>query len=412
MNYFFFIFSLIFIFKSIKPEKIVEIDFFRKFSNKSTTYYSELIKFKLYVTFRIGSNEKNIDLEIAFHTPYFSISSEDVENSSTYKALEQDYNFYSKTEFNYAQKAEEKIELNEKISIEDFKIISDAFGEGKLGLNLNFDNSQLLDFNFIKELIRKNLVETYDMRMIYNAGDLTKGKIIFGLGSKYTIPMHIEENSIFCFRVDKVTYQGEDYTTELGLDYNSGGILAPRNAFKKIEKFFEPFVHNNICNYTSLSNYISLFFCNENFNDIENFGKIYININDDEFKHSFILEGKDLFVKVDNGYLFLIRTFIFSSADKWVLGLPFINKYPITLNLNEKTVGFDINKNIEDDKPKDNINILPWILFGALFFIFIIFVAIILYLFVYKRKRKIRANELDEDIIYNEKSDKENNLGI
>ena len=153
MNYFFFILNFIFIFKSIKPGKTVEIDFFRKLSNKNSIYYSELIKFILYVTFRIGSNKKNIDLEIAFHAPYFSISSNDVENSSTYKALELDYTFYSKTEFNYAQKAEEKIDINEKISIDDFKFISDAFGEGKLGLNLNFDNSQLLDFNFIKELI-------------------------------------------------------------------------------------------------------------------------------------------------------------------------------------------------------------------------------------------------------------------
>ena len=412
MNYFFFILNFIFIFKSIKPGKTVEIDFFRKLSNKNSIYYSELIKFILYVTFRIGSNKKNIDLEIAFYAPYFSISSNDVENSSTYKALELDYTFYSKTEFNYAQKAEEKIDINEKISIDDFKFISDAFGEGKLGLNLNFDNSQLLDFNFIKELIRKNLVETYDMKIIYNTNDLTKGKIIFGLSSKYTIPMHIEENSIFCFRVEQVTYQGEDYTTELGLDYNSGGIIAPRNAFKKIEKYFEPFVQNKICNCTSLSSYIYTFFCNEKFNGVEKFEKIYININDFEFKHSFVLEGKDLFLKVDNGYLFLIRTFLFSSADKWVLGLPFISKYPITLNLNEKTVGFDINKYVEEDKPKDTIDLLPWILFGGLFFIFIIFVAIIIYLFVCKRKRKIRANELDEDIIYNEKSDKENNLGI
>ena len=47
MNYFFFIFGIIFIFKSIKAEKIVEIDFFRKSSNKNTTYFSELILLKI-----------------------------------------------------------------------------------------------------------------------------------------------------------------------------------------------------------------------------------------------------------------------------------------------------------------------------------------------------------------------------
>jgi uncharacterized membrane protein len=44
--------------------------------------------------------------------------------------------------------------------------------------------------------------------------------------------------------------------------------------------------------------------------------------------------------------------------------------------------------------------------------ILIIFIVVNLYIFLFKKKRKVRANELDEDIIYNKKADEENNLGI
>ena len=158
MNYFFFLLNFIFILKPIKPEKIVEINFYRNLTFKNTSDFLELITNKLYVTISFGSNQRKIDLPIVFYTPYFSIGSKYSENSSTYKALEPNYTFYSVTEFYSAQKAEERIKLNEQINIDNFKFISDGFGEGELGLNFNFQNNDLLDFNFLKELIRNDLI--------------------------------------------------------------------------------------------------------------------------------------------------------------------------------------------------------------------------------------------------------------
>ena len=412
MYYFFFLLNFAFILKPIRVEKVVEMNFFRNLTFKNSSDYLELITNKLYVTISFGSNQNKIDLPLVFYTPYTSISSEFAEKSPTYQALEPNYTLYSRTEFNYAQKAEDRIKLNEKTIIDDYKFISDGFGEGKLGINLNFQNNELLDFNFFKNLIRNDFIETYDMKILYNENDLTSGKIIFGSSPQFTIPMHIEDNTIFYFRVDQITYQDEDYTTEIGLDFSSGGIVVPGNCFKKIEKFFEPFVKNNTCKYILLSNnYDTTFFCYENFHLFENFEKIYININDFEFKYSFILEGKDLFMKVNNGYLFLIRTFIYYASDRWVLGLPFFSKYPVSLNLEKKLVGFDINREVED-KTEDINNFLPWILFGSIAFFFLILVGINVYIFIFKKKRKTRANELDEDIIYDKKTDEENKLGI
>ena len=409
---------IIFYLIQIKCEKIVEINFYRDLSNNIENDYSELIKNKLYTIFEIGSFQKKINFQLLFHTPYFSISSKDVQNSITFKPLEPNYTFYSKTEFNMAQKSEEKIKINDKIIINNFKFISDGYGDANLGLNLNFDNNKLLNFSFIKELKKNDLIDNYNIKILYNKSNFTHGKIIFGSSPKYTIPLHIEEKSIFCFRVDQITYKGEDYTTDIGLDFNSGGIVVPGNCFKEIEKFFEPYINDKICNYILLmTNYESTIFCNKEFNSFDKFGNIYFNINDFNFRNSFILEGKDLFMKINNGYLFLIRSYAFYTLDKWVLGLPFFSKYAITFNLDKKFIGFDIDKDINDnDNLNDNNkNTLPWILFGSLAILLIIIFGINIYIFVFKKKRKIRANELDEDILYdnNKKNDSEDNkLGI
>ena len=416
MKYFYFyILYFNYILNFIISEKTVELNFYRKTSYKSDSDYSPLIENKIFTTIIIGSFEKKLDLKIVFHKPFFSISSSDVENSKTLKRLEPNFTFYSKTEFNYAQKSEEKVKLNDKITIEDFKFISDGFGEGAIGLSLNIENNELTDFNFIKELIRKNLIETYDIKILYNKNDISKGKIIFGLSPSYTRPMHIEQKSIFSFRVDKIIYQNEDFSSEVGIDFESGGIMAPGKLYTKIAQFFQPYLDSGVCKYISLkNNYDKTFFCNENFNDFEKFDKIYFNLIDFNFNYSFILEGKDLFIKVNNGYIFVLRTYIFSAFDKWILGLPFFSKYPVTLNFDKNLIGFDIiNKNNSIvDSNKNNSHVLPWALFGSLVVILIVIICINLYIFVFKKKRVVRANELDEDIIYSKKSDEDNNLGI
>ena len=145
-----------------------------------------------------------MNLPLYFSSPYFSISYKDVEYSSTCKALEPHFTFYDKTGFNLARKSEEKIKINENIIIDNFKFISDKLGTGKLGLNLNCDNKELIDFIFIKELLRNNLVETPDITISFNDKGFSSGKLIFGLSPKYSLPIHIEDKSIFCFIIDKI----------------------------------------------------------------------------------------------------------------------------------------------------------------------------------------------------------------
>ena len=71
--------------------------------------------------------------------------------------------------------------------------------------------------------------------MSNNENNFTHGKIIFGSSPTFKIPMYIERTSIIVFRVDQVKYQEEDFTAELSLDFDSGGILVPGNFYKKID---------------------------------------------------------------------------------------------------------------------------------------------------------------------------------
>ena len=404
MNFIPYFFLFLYLINYSNEEKIVEINFFQDFTYKGESDFSELIKNNLFTTFLLGSNNKKVDIKLSFDTPYFSISYNYVENSTTLRPNEPHFTYYSKTEFYSAQKSEEKIKLNEEITIDDFKFICDQLGGEKLGLNLNIENNELEDFTFIKELLRNKLIETHDIKILYNENNFISGKIIFGASAKYTIPMHVEKITIFCFKMDTITYQGEDYTTEVGIDFNSAGIVAPSSFYDRLDQFFEPYMNNNTCKYIVLPKfYESSIFCYDNFTNIENFGKIYFVINDFNFKYTFILEGKELFKKVNNGYLFLIRSFVYYTADKWVLGSPFFGKYPITFNLKKYLIGFDINKEniIEDESNNNSDNILPWILVVIFGLLFILVIAFNIYFFLLKKQRKIRANELDEDILYN-----------
>ena len=152
MYFLFYLLDFIYVLNFIKSEKTVELNFYRNVSYKSDSDFSALMSNKLFGTIIIGSFEKKLDLEIFFNRPYFSISFSDIKNSTTLKQLEPNFTAYNKSEFYYSQKSEERIKINDKITVDDFKFICDRYGVGKIGLNLNIQNNELADFSFIKEL--------------------------------------------------------------------------------------------------------------------------------------------------------------------------------------------------------------------------------------------------------------------
>ena len=114
----------------------------------------------------------------------------------------------------------------------------------------------------------------------------------------------------------------------------------------------------------------------------------------DFLKYNFTFTYKDLFMKYENKYYFLI---LFKwYIDKWNFGYPFFKKYQIFFDSDKKIFGLYPNKS-----NSNNWNFSPWILVFVFALLFIITLIILLIFIKYfKQKRKIRANELEDNFEY------------
>ena len=137
-------------------------------------------------------------------------------------------------------------------------------------------------------------------------------------------------------------------------------------------------------------------------------------INSKSFEYDFIIQKKDLFEQVYNKQYFLV---IFpknikdkNNKDIWYLGEPFYKRYPFTINLDAKTIGFyldkkeinkknNITKGIISDNHSSNNSKMKIVLIRTgeiLIVLGLIFLAYYIGMKV-KEGRKKRANELKDD---------------
>jgi hypothetical protein len=137
-----------------------------------------------------------------------------------------------------------------------------------------------------------------------------------------------------------------------------------------------------------------------------------------DLKKKFSLNISDLFSynthnKSDTNLYFLILFYkTEKSSDKnWILGIPFFKKYSLSFDYDNKKIGYYYKNKIKDKEISDNQNLQRIIrIFGIIFLIFIIFVfGMICQKKLNKTPRKIKANELDENYIYENSSDKSSN---
>ena len=120
-----------------------------------------------------------------------------------------------------------------------------------------------------------------------------------------------------------------------------------------------------------------------------------------EFNYTFILNYNDIFIKKDNKYYCLI---LFEKENikriSWIIGEVLLKKYILIFNEEKGIIGFYIHNN---KNSFFNFSI-SWIL--VLFFFFsTIILSYLLYKLIIKRKRKIRANELEDNVDYISKED-------
>ena len=177
-------------------------------------------------------------------------------------------------------------------------------------------------------------------------------------------------------------------------------IIKVENNFIKAPYNFLPVLNREFLYLQKIRDQCSLYrsykyefiLCKEDF-DFKSFPKL--EFYSDELDHTFILEGKDLFVydKKNYNYICLIVFDIYRQGQTgWELGLPFLRKYQIFFDFSDESLGI-----VEHAKEIKKSSLTE--LFDVIIISFVLGM-IFSYIFLLKKKqgRKKRLNELDEEL--------------
>ena len=183
-------------------------------------------------------------------------------------------------------------------------------------------------------------------------------------------------------------------------------LVGPSGYFEALnEIFFQKYFDENICKEENIkfryndNGYIS---CDKEKFSYKDFPKL-------TFEHKllenkFNLTGDDLFVfdQKTNKYMFLILTYKYTSS-AWTLGSPFLKNHQLVFNEDAKTIGYYASDktNSENNDAKTSYIVIICVLLVIIISVFIV-LGILFKKGIIQLQRKKRANELKEDIIYEE----------
>ena len=282
-----------------------------------------------------------------------------------------------------------------------------------LGLKYMNSNIELYNYNFLYNLKEKNIISKliFYFNFTNNKKDLNQGNLIIGedphkinsLLKKedlYKMNIIFKISFIECASIFHSIYVNNNLieeNKEIYFNVNFNGFKAPKKFFSFINiSFFNEYYKNNNCFYINSNK--SFIYCNSNIN-IKKFPEI--KFYNKEINYTFVLTFKDLFIKINNKYYFLIVC----ENYNWIFGIPFIKKFNPVFDQENKFIGF-YKKYLTENLIKNNNNNKN----NNLLIINIILLLLILFLLVYnicnylKKNRKLRANELEDN--YNYFSDK------
>ena len=438
-------------------------------SYNATDYINENFKKELTFEMKIGTPSQKIDIYINPESSCFELKQSKPNSTNNYyphKSSSFNINKIPNSENNYRR----LITSNDIFNLsqnESYTISFVSLEKLNISNNMNISLSPELGINnpalylghnldscmsFIYDL--KNM-KAIDKRIISFKYD-NKYKADFILGDDLTKydPTHFNKEQYFTkyfsyefsFGYDniyvKYPWNKTEYVNITGnskkkdaiINLNSGFIIGTEDFRNFIhENFFKNLIGRNICqmdlvNYNEaskkLGNEFYIYSCNhmqftgqlsqrhESINYYSEFPNIIINSK--SFEYDFVIQKKDLFEQVYNRQYFLV---IFpknikdkNNKDIWYLGEPFYKRYPFTINLDAKTIGFyldkkEINKKnnitkgiISDNHSSNNskMKIIVIRIGEILIVLGLIFLAYYIGMKV-KEGRKKRANELKDD---------------
>ena len=366
---------------------------------------------------------------------------------------------YSKEKFSLFS----NIKLNENITLNNLDILfgTNRYNKenydlnkicGYIGLQIEYNNLDNKEYNFIKILKKEGIIPTYTWSILYFNDKLNyflpdtirnnnQGLFIFGLEEKDYKEIFLTEdirtthakprfgmlewglffNDIYFLNKtnsEKSSYQNN---IKISFDLESKFIIGTKYFFDNIEKtLFKSYIEKNICfiNENAEEDGKYLIICNKEFSKyIETFPDLYFY--NKEFNYTFILTNKELFTVYGNHIYFLIIHKIY-YVNYWSLGTIFLKKYPFLFDCDKKTISYiniynsinttELKENKTEKKTKANIIESFWSFFKYISIFVGIIIGILIGKKIWDKNRKKRANELIDDYQYeSSENDNKNN---
>jgi len=283
---------------------------------------------------------------------------------------------------------------------ERYNLENGCFGLKIFQINNNINDNYKL--NWIYQFKQKNIINDYTFSFKFK--ETYNGYIYIGKrkneneNKKYiSLKSLIEKNyGGWILKFNKVFYENflvnDESFIYLTLDCE---YIISSSQYKEIilSKLFNYYIKNKICYKNQFKNNQKYFYiyCKENFN-IKLLKSLIFNDKDSNYNITFTY--KDLFIKKNNFYYFLI---IFSSNynNPWQFGRIFLRTFDMVFNIDKKIVNIVLKEN------NKNIKIpITWIIIFILIIILIIFMYFLIKLFKMNYKRKRIANELNDEFEY------------
>ena len=378
--------------------------------DKSFNYYDYLTKNNLITEILIGNPPQKIPVTIKLNTESFYLTKSkglfNSEKSTTfYSNFEEEKVSDEKVKKAYI--AQDNMNLNftdKEKTISNISFLyatepnADVLNLGNIGLYYR-DYSESKNLNLIFQLKKKDIIDNYAYSFHYinnNEGYFYIGDYPHNYNQSYYDNInffYIKISLTFVWSSDfyNVTF-GNEIINEKQFEINTtlGGIIGVKSLYNNIDTlYFKQKINDNKCKINTGKQY-TYYECNRDL-DVSDFPKLSFYHKDINF--TFVLTYEDLF-EVINDKLYCKLIFQNNINTRWNLGIPFLKKYMMTFDQNKKLFGF--YKELKEKRSIFSLfNIICFILF-----LIIIFLIIFLIKYINKKQRRVRANEIEEDIDY------------
>ena len=370
---------------------------FNYISNISN-FFNFFIDSNIYINLSLGIPSNFIPLFFS-HYHFETYLKYNYSFSLTYKFNNKNYfDFsYSSIEYSKAYNMTDSLKMKNQyydfcfLYIESFSLYNDK-KKNILGLKMQSSSGDVSSYkglNFITQLKQKNIIKNYLYSFKFKSNNFFdfNGEFIVGKNIKnnyYQKQAGLNLGSFYwTFEFDKILYNNISYEINKNayIKIEFGLIETPYDFFLILKK---DFFDINKC--ITINDEIIYIYCNENVN-IKNFEiKFYIKSEN----YYFIFNYNNLFVKIDNKYLFLIISKINNKS--WTLGKIFLQKYNLYFNQDKKMFYW---KDILKQKNK-NIFLFTY----KFLFIIIIILFIIIFIIIIKLPKRKNIKNIINDYIY------------